>query len=733
MKPEANTRRLLQITVLLIVIIVIVPGCDPIRSFIDDLIKEDPISTKTIGPAGGELDFNGLIISIPRDAFTGENNVSITETSGTDEFGDNAASSLYLIDGMPSNTKKTIKIKVEYSGTIEGDTLIAIGEMMYAVSRDSTLMSYRTEKAVDSSGYLVYDLQPYNKPLKAGSLKSGPNKNIINIMALTAMTTVHSSNKHFSIKCPLLHKAQAVKMAQYFEDAHDTCYNMGFRYKVGKEDYKWPLKVTVKGLDPETSGQYCSLGSDNMDDEELLNWVKDGRIEINKSIINNDLELRTTCGHEFLHFVQNIYEFSPPDIEPEQAWLEEATAVWIEEKYANTPDYYSSSFKTLENYIFNGIQYADIGYSKHGYGLPFIIKEIAEKYGDGAVFNIHKKIKDGILPGSPVDPLDAVFSVINEPVEDFFFRVCSLYLAGHYYNKNASMALLKDAKANYPGMWFNENDKNFELSYDYPDLSAQLYWATGTDFGSMTKVPISMSVDQPDSCGILVFKHKAGNELEWIGKVEPGRDGVIIFSDLLPVFNDGYELAILVVNTKHDKTKNYQSKNRVNLKMEIVSGMTSGSVEFYLDQVVFKRDDQNQPYTDKLEEVLHLHHLTGSLNNNVYSGSYYYKSLGRTFSGDVRITFQQDPERLDLHLDHHMSFKGSLGFGERKYHYTVDYNDLPYEKFESWSGNWIYYQSGSSVSKMSISWEEKNNYYTQELKSINCGSSAYIRVAVDAK
>lgn len=724
---------MLQISVLLIIIIFIVPGCDPIRTFIDDLIKEDPISTKTIGPAGGELDFNGLIISIPKDAFTGDNNVSITEASGTDEFGDNAASSLFVIDGLPSSTSKTIKIKIQYNGTIEGDTLIGIGEMRYAVSRDSTLMTYRTEKAIDSSGYLVYDILPYNKPFKAGSLKSGNKGKQINITALTGMITTDSDKKHFIISHPIQHKQKAELMGKYLEYAHFICDSMGFSYYYSTHEYHWPLEVTVKNLGPETSGQYCSVTSENMSDNDLHRWIKDGHIEINTRIINNDLELRTTCGHEFLHFVQNIYEFSAPDIEPEQAWLEEATAVWIEEKYAKNANYYSSSFKNLENYIFNGIQYADIGYSKHGYGLPFIIKEIAEKYGDGAIIDIHKKIKSGILPGSPVDPLDAVFSVINEPVKDFFFRVCSLYLAGHYYNKKASKALLKDAKANYPGMWFNENDKTVDLSYDYNDLSAQLFWATGTDFGSMTKVPMSMSVDKPDSCGILVFKHKAGNELEWIGKVEPGRDGVIIFSDLLPVFNDGYELAILVVNTKHDKANNYQSKNRVNLKMEILSGMTSGSVEFYLDQVVFKRDDQNQPYSDKLEEVLHLHHLSGSLVNNVYTGSYYYKSLGRTFSGDVRITFQQDPERLDLHLDHYMSFKGSLGFSERKYHYTVDYNDLPYEKFEAWSGNWIYYQSGSSVSKMSISWEEENDYYKQKLKSHNCGSSAYIRVAVDAK
>jgi len=733
MKPGARTRRLLQIPVLLLITIIIIPGCDPIRDFIDDLKKEDPSASKIIGTAGGELNYEGIKIVVPENTFSEDNELTISVSDGADEFGENAASSLYQLDGFPPSTSKAIRITIAYKGSLTGDPLVALGELRYAVSLDSTLYTYHTVEAVDSSGFLVFELQPYSKPVKADRLKSGSTSEHINIMALTGMTTKTSTNKHFSIRCPIQHAQKAVLMGEYFENSYNTCYKMGFRYRVGTEEYKWPLKVTVRGLGPETAGQYSCLTSKDMTDRDLLDWVKDGTIEINTSTLSKDLELRATCGHEFLHFVQNIYEFSAPDIEPEQAWLQEAMAVWIEEKYANTPNYYSSSFKNREYHFLNGIQYSGIGYSKHGYGLPFIIKDIAEKYGEDAILKIHKKIKEGTLPGQAVDPLDAVFSVITEPVEDFFYRVCSSYFLGHYYNKQASKKLLDQVKNIYSGMMFDANNRTMEFKHTYHDLSAQLYWVTGSDFGSMNKVPLSFTVDDADSCGILVCKHKAGSDLTLLGEVKPGRDGMIIFSDLLPVFNDGYELVVLVVNTRHNKTNSYQSKNEVILTMEMVSGLTSGSVEFFLDDVEFIRDDQTQPYSADLTEVLHLHHLSGSLNNNIYVGSYYYKSLGRTYSGDLTIKFLQDPERLNLHLDHRMSFKGNFGFGERKYHYVVDYNDLPYEKFDAVSGTWIYSQSGSSVSKMRIDWDEENNLYKQTLKDHNCGSSAYIRVAVDAK
>ena len=48
-----------------------------------------------------------------------------------------------------------------------------------------------------------------------------------------------------------------------------------------------------------------------------------------------------------------------------------------------------------------------------------IIKDIAETYGESAIVEIFDAIKAGILPSNAVDPVDAVLSVIDEPVDYF--------------------------------------------------------------------------------------------------------------------------------------------------------------------------------------------------------------------------------------------------------------------------------------------------------------------------
>lgn len=733
MKPAFLIKKSLQQVAFIFSIVLIFSGCNLIDDFIDDFKKEDPTATKVIGPAGGEINFEGIIIQIPENAFSGDNEVSIIVLENSSEFDGHSASSLFQVSGMPNSTSKPIRIKIKYNGTLEGEPLIALGEMKYSVSLDSTLHSYHTEKAVDSSGYLIFDLPAYSKPEQDGQFKSNFLGNAMNFIALNAYTLGLSSGGHFALSYPLSYDKQGILMGEYFENAYDTCAKMGFSYKVGSAEYGWPARVMALSIAPGTGGFYTSWGAKTMSDKDLQGWVKDGDFTINTNILSNDNQLRVVCGHEFLHLVQNMYEFSSGTIEPEQAWLMEATAVWVEEKYSNTPYYYSSAFNNREDYPFDGIQYVGRGYAENGYGLTVLIKDIAEVYGENAVVKIHEKIKGGILPGSAVDPLDAIFSVLNEPVDEFCYRLFSSYILGHYYNKQASTKILDQVKMQHTGYMITPEIKTKTFNHKYHDLSGELFWVSGGDFSSSSKVPLSFIVDDALNCGIMVCKYKAGGEISLLGEVSPGGNGQVILDDAKPVFGSGYDIVVLVVNTTHDDKNNYQGTNEVNLRIDIISGMTAGKVEFYLDNAVFQRNDEPYPYTLELSEVLHLHDLTGRLSGSIYNGSYSYKSLGRTFSGNISLTFAEDPDRVSLTLNHTMSYQGNFGFGERKFHYTVYYNDIPYESFDTTSGMFVYSETGSSVSKINITWKETNSLYTNTLQSHNCGSSSFIRVAVDSK
>ena len=523
------------------------------------------IGTQVIGPAGGEINLDSIIVKVPSGAFNENNEINIyvgVEKDGFDEYGNTA---LYQIDGLPSTINKPIRLNIKYNGTNEGDTLVAIGEMMYATSLDSSLYSYHTESASDSAGYLVYDLPGYSSLAKISESGNTTLDGALNIIGLFGYKEKLSSKGHFNLSYPLLIEQQAITMGEHFETAYSKCQAMGFSYPVRK----WPAKVLTNTLETGLGGYYSSWGSATMTDEILRSVIDKGDFTINSNLLTDDLELRTTCGHEFLHLVQNLYEFSG-QIEPEQKWLQEATSVWIEEKYANNENYLSSSIPNREYYPLDGWQYKDRKYAEHGYALSFIIKDIAEIYGDRAIVKIFEAIKAGTLPSNATDPVDAVLSVIDEPVEYFWHRVLGDYVAGEYYNNKVNVKILDDPLMYNKVVAIDANDSLHIISSNYWDLSGQLFKVTPGDTSTFKKGSIEFTVSDTVNCGIVVYKYKQGSEIIYLGDVFPGGNGKLIVNNVKQVFKDGYDFVAMVSNSTHDKTENYQGANyNVELKIEL--------------------------------------------------------------------------------------------------------------------------------------------------------------------
>lgn len=77
----------------------------------------------------------------------------------------------------------------------------------------------------------------------------------------------------------------------------------------------WPAKVFFYRLkDPTVCGYYTLYYYKPMTDKSLRDRFYKGRFTINTKLVDDQEELRVTAGHEFLHLVQNLYEFSSPGI-----------------------------------------------------------------------------------------------------------------------------------------------------------------------------------------------------------------------------------------------------------------------------------------------------------------------------------------------------------------------------------------------------------------------------------
>jgi len=676
MSIKTLTHRFIKLFVFILALVFIITSCD--------LGDNNPnyvgttgynlIGTQIIGTTGGEINLDSIIVKVPSGAFDDNNEVNIyagVENDGFDEYG---SSALYQIDGLPSTINKPVKLSIKYHGTIEGDTLVAIGTMGFATSLDSSLYSYHTENASDSAGYLVYDI-PANSGLgKLTQPQNGILDGALNIIVLSSYVSLPSSNGHFKLSFPLPYYQQAVLMGEHFETAYSTCHTMGFSYAARTS---WPVNVLTKPLGTLLYGSYSYKisspnGKTTVTNAELRSFINRGKFTINLNILSDDLKLRTVCGHEFLHLVQNLYEFSAPNIEQEQNWLKEATSVWIEDKFANVTDYVSSIIPGRELYLFDGWQIKqpkpnnyETSHAETGYGLSVIIKALEDRYGETVVVKLFEKIKSGILPNNPVDPVDAILSVLNEPVSTFWHGVLSSYVLGQYYNSNVNFRFLDTSDADWylPGAVYYEPviiDKDFTIKHDLryrTDLSGSLYKVKAGDLSGLDKVPLSFKISDPINCGLLICKFKKGQEISELGNVFPGGTGEVIVSDAKPIFDDGYEIIVLVSNSTHNKNENYQDQNGTTLSIELKEverSIEKIDVFYTVDNAIVEWtwEDGTVSYKNIHGYSFYSDAGTSILSNNVYNTTWDNDDLhGDILNGNMNITFLNDPRRVDVHVN----------------------------------------------------------------------------------
>ncbi|MFC1593440.1 hypothetical protein ACFL3O_00720 [Candidatus Neomarinimicrobiota bacterium] len=681
------------------------------------------IGSEVIGTAGGEINLDSIIVTIPSNTFDENTEINIFVGQENDGFDEYASSSLYQIGGLPSTINKPIRLSLKYHGTLEGDNLVAIGEIGYAVSLDSSLYSYHAESATDSAGYLVYDFPAYSSLAKLTESENNNVSSSTNIVALKAYKNVplSSSNGHFKISVPMEKLQQGILMGEHFETAYTTCQEMGFEYPMRQ----WPANVLAKKLIAGRNGFYTSKGNDEkMTDADLISWINKGDFTINLNLLSDNLQLGATCGHEFLHLVQNLYEFSPI-VESEQDWLMEATSVWVEDKYTN---WVSTMLDNREFYPFDGWQYTDSGrkYAEQGYGLSVIIKEIADKYGDKAIIDIFKKIQAGTLPSDAVDPVDAVLSVLEEPVSEFWHRILGNYVLGHYYDNLVNFEFL-DKPENYSGTFTIDAGLGKQSrSSEYHDLSGKLFKVKPGDLSSLDKVPLSFTVSDPINSGILVCKYKQGSEIDIIGDILGG-SGQITIGDVKPLFEAGYELVVMVSNSTHDKNANYQGTNDVELTIEIKE--PENQIEyldfsFTLDEADIKTTFSTgaESYSKRIR-----HDLSSKCGESTFSDNIYttiFDGRCSSITGYMTVTLLDNPSRVDVHAEWSRPSSDCIS------NYTVDYEGIPYDGPNGTASD-LYYENGSAVSRINISqYEVICTAFTKELLNTNCENNAEIGVWV---
>lgn len=550
--------------ILLILLIAVMPlfvGCPLIDP--DGPEDEEPdytlIAEGTIGTAGGTIDADSFMISIPPGAFSDDFYLEIYASTTIKPFGDYANSSLFRIDGLPEGFTQPLRISIRYHGTLSGDTLAAIGQNMFAPSLNDTKTAYYAPSAVDSSSYLIFEF--------AATTPGGEDCFILDsiltlppvlIVGIQGHIVERSANDHFRIVLPITHQPDAASVASFFEAVYDTFQNMGFIYT---DRTDWPVNVTIKNM--TSVGEYLYRLSDK----------NSGIININSGYMANLAEIRVTACHEFFHLVQHLYNFDFSD----NIWLAEAFAVWSEDKVDIGTNYLSSSFGGNEMEPLNGWQ---IPSQDHGYGMSLLIKDLVEVYGEGAVLDIYNYIKAGTSPATPVD---AVLHPVTEPVGNLWHGLLGAYLLGHYYNEQVNNIIL-NGLGNYTDFFIiNGPADTFATFTDsYKDLSGKLFMVELNHTDINSSASLKFTVTNPTNSGIVVYKRKVvgSDSTAILDEVFPGGSGTVTIPGIRELAAGGWRLIALVTNSMH--VSPYTSNSNITLDIELLGSNTGAISKGYI-------------------------------------------------------------------------------------------------------------------------------------------------------
>jgi hypothetical protein len=624
---------------LMVLVLFIAAGCRKDKTEPEIVINFIPETTENIGSDGGEIEIDNFVLTIPEDAFSTDNEIQLLSAEDGYSFGENIVSKMYKIEGLPFDYKKPLKIKIKYTGTLSGESYLAVGETVLASSVNEVITAYHLTEVTDSSGWLIGQIpvpEENTTPLsKSEKTISGDETDYTGFIlgCITSYASLYSANENFFITYPMfmVSYADAEALAGYLEEAYQkyqTQYDFDYSNRTN-----WPVAVNIKPF-PKNAGAFGYYINSYLGNNA-------GWIEFNYAKMSDRNEMRITAGHEFFHLVQSLYDnrnrASKACCPSDHHWFSEATAAYMECKFTDDANYQTKIVEGLQLAPFDGLhaggQTAPI---EHGYGSLALINYLTGKYGEGFI----KSVYESVYAGTNV--IDAISKYTEEPVnwlEDFFRQYILTNL--DIYGVN--------------GVWWgqsseerytigNINDIGYQFRFNYPDLSARLYRIDFKDASLDDDDKIVLSLDGGVS-EITVFSLLKDN----IQFLTNSYNSVTIEKIKQNFQDKKTSLLILVVNNK--AVKPYTGKEFIDLNLSVVRNQVSPEwnacgVQVNVMGHYYEFTSETSREYDSDGAIYNWKAYPGSFTENTFTGNYYetFTAYDNTLTISGEVTLVLNPQ-----------------------------------------------------------------------------------------
>jgi len=401
-----------------------------------------------IGPAGGVLESDGIIITVPPEAFASTVTIQIArEEEFEEDFDESAASPAFRISGFPTETFQPVTIAIQYQVNLESDTYLAMGAVEYLNEEETPVAVYELFGATDSSGYLVAQVPAtYDEPSGVTGLKSTSVIGPFYFIARAIYKATTEEGDFFKASFLKTNDRQKIAdMVRYMDEAMNACIGMKMIDKAVMEAmvdrYGLPEVLVTDKMKPASLPYVvtfpplarCALPENGVVPLERYYRALKIKINVSKTSLEqlSDDKLKS---YAYLWVYRMVYYMYFGD---RMDWFAYASAFWMQEKHTGTSDYSTGMFDIVGKSPFIGMEAGQEAYpfkreikimyggtidrnvELHGYGMFPFVKYLGQRYADDKELII-KIMKEMLLSGpvnptEAITPAEAIINVLEEP------------------------------------------------------------------------------------------------------------------------------------------------------------------------------------------------------------------------------------------------------------------------------------------------------------------------------
>jgi len=379
-----------------------------------------------IGAEGGliQSEAHGVSLAVAPNSVEGTTKIGIEPMNEPDALGDDQVTDFYTFEGLES-VNGTVTCTMKVTEPLSGDTYAAVTMPAYVYSEGrtaDTIMYIPCIVKDDNVSFSIpvddIETKENNQSLMdlfGGTSYADNGTPTIRAAIISAQSTSTTSNGKFKIVAgSTVRQIDKETVEQYLNYLYGFYKDdLGFKKL---EDYgRWPMTVTIRGLYPiiedsstEVAGYFYDVGPSE--------WIV-----INKDLLSQFDEIQRTLIHEFFHFVQSRYG--------SYTWLDEASAVWVEERYKPNSGYIPTLYKKFggeSSQIMDGpTNTKNRSARNHGYGSAAFIKYLVD----------HRNAAGSLVTVYEAQPSDEVAALnLIAPVEtwnnDFYIKLLTRKVYG---------------------------------------------------------------------------------------------------------------------------------------------------------------------------------------------------------------------------------------------------------------------------------------------------------------